>query len=239
MRILVLADIHSNWAALRAMPTDFDRCIVLGDLVDYGTQPLPCLDWVQRHADACIRGNHDHAVAQRVAAVGTTGYRRLAAATRPLHWKLLNPHHLKYLARLPVTAYFRAEETSLFLIHATPRDPMDEYLTTDVEGWRQRLTDVEAGLVCVGHSHIPFHLDLGNIQVLNPGSVGQPRDGDWRASYALIEDGQISLHRVEYDLDAAVKQVRESGIPGWAVELSEAVLRSGGALSREEMNAFV
>ncbi len=238
MRILVLADIHSNWAALSAIPTEFDACIVLGDIVDYGTNPLPCLDWVQRNADVCIRGNHDHAVAQRVQALGHSGYRRLAAATRPWHWEILEPQHLKFLARLPVTSYYRPTDLGLFLIHATPRDAMDEYLTQDAEGWRQRLSNIEADIVCVGHSHLPFHLDLDHIQVLNPGSVGQPRDGDWRASYALIEDGKISLHRVEYDIDAAVAQMRSSPLPEWAIQLSEALLRTGGALTKDEMNSF-
>ncbi|HWL11018.1 MAG TPA: metallophosphoesterase family protein [Planctomicrobium sp.] len=239
MRILVLADIHSNWAALNAIPEEFDCCVVLGDLVDYGTNPLPCLDWVRRHADVCIRGNHDHALAQRVPATGTSGYRRLASVTRPQHWELMEPQHFKFLGRLPVTSYLRDRQNCFFLIHATPRDPMDEYLGNDPEGWRQRLTGIDANFVCVGHSHLPFHLDLGDVQVINPGSVGQPRDGDWRASYAIIEDGKVSLHRVEYDLDAAIQQTRTSRIPGWAKELSEALLRTGGSLSKEEMNAFV
>ncbi len=238
MRILVLADIHSNWAALKAIPDDFDSCVVLGDLIDYGTDPLPCLEWVRHHASACIRGNHDHALAQRVPATGDSGYRRLAAVTRPQHWELMEPQHFKFLGRLPVTSYFRDPQHSLFLVHATPRDPMDEYLTEDVEGWKQRLVDVDAQFACVGHSHIPFHLDLGHIQVINPGSVGQPRDGDWRASYAIIDDGQVSLHRVEYDIDAAIRQICSSGIPDWAQALSEAILRSGGSLTKEQMNEF-
>jgi len=239
MRILVLADIHSNWAALNAMPVEFDRCIVLGDLVDYGTNPLPCLDWVRRHADACVRGNHDHSLAQRVPSPGSSGYRRLAGVVRPQHWELMEPQHYKFLARLPVTTYFRDDLSRYFLIHATPRDPMEEYLTNDVEGWRQRLVDIDADFVCVGHSHLPFHLKLETHQVLNPGSVGQPRDGDWRASYAMIEDGNVSLHRVEYDLDAAISQIRASRIPEWAQRLSEAILRTGGALTKEEMNSFL
>jgi len=238
MRILVVADIHSNWPALQAIPLDFDRCVVLGDIVDYGTDPVPCIDWVRRHAAAGVRGNHDHAVAQRVPAVGLSGYRRLAAVSRPLHWKLLDPARMKFLARLPVTTYFREGGMDLYLIHATPRDPMDEYLTNDKEAWRQRLDQVDARFVCVGHSHIPFHLDLGEIHVVNPGSVGQPRDGNWQASYAIIEDGQVSLHRVEYDLEATLRQMQSTGIPDWALQLSEAVLRNGGNLTREQMNQF-
>lgn len=237
MRILVVADLHSNWAALQAIPLEFDYCVVVGDLVDYGTDPLPCIDWVRRHADACVRGNHDHAVAQRVQAVGTSGYRRLAAATRPLHWELLDSSRLKYLARLPVTAYFRAQDCNLFLVHATPRDAMDEYLNADPEAWQQRLEGIEADFVCVGHSHIPFHLNLGRIQVVNPGSVGQPRDGDPRASYAIIEDGQVTLHRLEYDVEACLNQMQTSNVPAWVPELSRLILSSGGDVSKETMDA--
>jgi diadenosine tetraphosphatase ApaH/serine/threonine PP2A family protein phosphatase len=115
---------------------------------------------------------------------------------------------------------------------------MDEYLTLDEEGWKLRLEGIDADIVCVGHSHVPFHLNLGKIQVVNPGSVGQPRDGDWRASYAMIDNGQVSLHRAEYDLAGCLDQMRSVGVPPWSVRLSEEVLRRGGDLAREEMDAI-
>jgi putative phosphoesterase len=238
MRILVISDVHSNWTALQAIDQDFDRCLFIGDLVDYGTDPLPCIEWVRRHADATVRGNHDHAVAQRVPATGTTGFRRLAAATRPLHWERLDSRILKYLGRLPVTAHYRADDRNFLLVHATPRDPMDEYLTANADAWRQRLQGITADFVLVGHTHVPFHLDLEGMQVVNPGSVGQPRDGDPRASYAIIEDGEVSFHRVSYDIDACLEQMRSTGVDEWAVRLSEAVLTTGGRLTRDEMDAI-
>ncbi len=238
MRILVLGDIHSNWAALSAIDEKFDYCVFTGDLVDYGTDPLPCVEWIRRHASAAVRGNHDHAVAQRVPAVGATGFRRLARVTRPMHWEQLSPKQLKFLGRLPVTTHFRVDDISLLLVHATPRDPMDEYLSADPVSWKQRLADVDADIVCVGHSHIPFHLDLDGIQVLNPGSVGQPRDGDPRASYAIIEDGKVSLHRIEYDIEAAINQVKSIGVDDWVVELNAAIWRMGGKLTKEQMDQF-
>ncbi len=236
MRVLVIADIHSNWTALSAIKESFDQCVFVGDLVDYGTNPLPCIEWVRKHVNASVRGNHDHAVAQRVPALGKTGFRRLAAATRPLHWELLSPQHLKFLARLPVTSYYRAADINLFLVHATPWDPMDEYLAQNEEAWRIRLTDVTADFVCVGHSHTPFHLNLGNIQVINPGSVGQPRDGNPLASYAIIEDGQVHFHRVEYSIQDCLQQMRDVGVDEWTVKLNEAVLCSGGQMTKEQMD---
>ena len=136
MKVLLIADVHSNWPALRAVNETFDACLFLGDLVDYGMDPVPCIDWIKRHSTAAIRGNHDHAVAHRVIPRSGPGLRRLAAATRPLHWNLVGPHRLKYLSRLPLTRRLEIDGRSFFLVHATPRDPLDEYLTDDPEGWR-------------------------------------------------------------------------------------------------------
>jgi putative phosphoesterase len=230
MKILVLADIHANWPALAAIRETFDACLFIGDLVDYATDPVPCIDWVSSHGAISVRGNHDHAVAQHVPARSGAGFRALAAATRAIHWKILDPPRIKYLARLPVTRQVMLDGKMFYLVHATPRDPLDEYLAEDREAWKARLATIEADYVCVGHTHIPFHIDFGRLQLINPGSVGQPRDGDPRCSYAVIENGRIAFRRVEYDIDATVRQMRESGVDSWAVDLAEAVLRSGGRL---------
>lgn len=231
MRILLLADIHANWPALSAIREPFDVCLFLGDLVDYGTDPVPCIEWIQTRAAAAVRGNHDHAVAQKIVARGGSGFRELAAATRPLNWQLLAPSHLKFLSRLPVTRTVVIDDLRLALFHATPRDPMDEYLLDDPAGWQARLAGVEADLVCVGHTHVQFHLDLGNMQVVNPGSVGQPRDGDWRAAYAIIDKGKVELRRVEYDLEATLDQMRRTLTDPRALAIAEAALRTGGRIS--------
>ncbi|MCA9077186.1 MAG: metallophosphoesterase family protein [Planctomycetaceae bacterium] len=238
MRILVIADIHSNWHALDAIREPFDACLFVGDIVDYGTDPVRCITWAKNHVTAGIRGNHDHAVAQRITARGGRGFRRLAAATRPLQWDLIDQKRLKYLARLPVTQHVEVGGLSFFLVHATPRDPMDEYLTDDIDAWNDRLQTVKADFVCVGHTHIPCHLQLNDKQLLNPGSVGQPRDGDPRAAYAIIEDGKVHLRRVEYDIDATLEQMRSTGIDEWVVRLNEQVFRSGGNISRDEMESI-
>lgn len=236
MKILVIADIHSNWPALAAVEESFDACLFVGDLVDYGTDPMPCIQWAQQHVTAGVRGNHDHAVAQRVTARGGNGFRRLAAATRPLHWKLIDENCLRYLARLPVTQHAEIGGQRFFLVHATPRDPMDEYLTDDPDTWSERLRNVEADIICVGHTHVQCQLELSGKHLLNPGSVGQPRDGDPRAAYAIVENGVIHLRRVEYDIGVTLEQMKEAGAAPWAVKLAEEILRTGGALSREQMS---
>lgn len=235
MKILVLADIHSNWPALSAIRESFDACLFAGDLVDYATDPVPCVDWVRRNASAGVRGNHDHAVAQRVPVRDTVkGYRKLAAATRPVHWQLLDAKDLKYLARLPVTSRTVVGDLSFYLVHGTPRDPLDEYLGNDAEAWRKRLSGVDADFVCVGHTHVPFHLQLESVQVLNPGSVGQPRDGDPRCSYAVIENGTVEIRRVEYDIAETLRQMQASGVKAGDLELAEAVLKSGGRVPADD-----
>jgi putative phosphoesterase len=237
MKILILADIHANWPALAAIRERFDACLFLGDLVDYATDPVPCIDWVSAQGAISVRGNHDHAVAQQVSVSKGGGFRALAAATRPVHWKVLDPPRIKYLARLPVTRQVQLDGKSFYLVHATPRDPLDEYLVNDREAWKARLGSINADYVCVGHSHVPFHIDFGRLQLINPGSVGQPRDGDPRCSYAVLENGRLEFRRVEYDIDATLRQMRECGVGGWALELAEAVLRSGGRLDDAAVRA--
>jgi putative phosphoesterase len=228
MKILILADVHANWQALSAIQEPFDVCLFLGDAVEYGADPIPCIDWIRKHAKYAIRGNHDHSVVQRVPPPSGSGFRRLAAATRQQHWKVLTPSHFKYLSRLPVTQFVELDGRSFYLVHATPRDPMDEYLANDPEAWKQRLKGIDADFVCVGHTHLPLHLDLGRWQLLNPGSVGQPRDGDQRAAYAVIDNGKIEFRRVEYDIEAAIRQLRDSGLDDETLELAASILRNGG-----------
>jgi len=228
MKILVVSDIHANWPALQAIDESFDACLFLGDLVDYGTNPAPCIDWVRENATYAIRGNHDHAVAQRVPVRGGSPFRRLTAATRAAQYQALTPDALRYLARLPVSVSATLDDRRFHLVHGTPRDPMDEYLYEDPESWATRLRQVDADIVCVGHTHQQFHLKLDGIEVLNPGSVGQPRDGDPRAAYAVIEDGRVELRRVAYDIDESLEQMRMAGMEPWVLEMAEVVLRTGG-----------
>jgi len=233
MKILLLSDIHSNWPALQSIDESFDACLFSGDLVDYATDPVPCIDWVRRNVNAAVRGNHDHAVAQRVPVRKSTGLSRIAAVARPIHWEKLSSSHLKFVGRMPVTRRIELDGKVFYLVHATPRDPFDEYLKDDSEAWRSRLEGIEADYVCVGHSHMPFCIEAGQARVINPGSVGQPRDGDPRASYCVIENGEVSFRRVEYDIEQTIRNMAESGIEGQVLELAAHYLRTGGRLLPE------
>jgi putative phosphoesterase len=228
MKILVLADIHANWMALSAIRETFDVCLCVGDLVEYGTDPVPCIDWVRKYAHAAVRGNHDHATAQRVPTALTSGCRRLAAATRAHHLRVLQPTHFKFLARLPVTQSLEIDGKTFFLVHATPRDPMDEYLGADPEGWSARLQGIEADFVCVGHTHLPMDLQVDGKRLINPGSVGQPRDGDPRAAYVVIENGVVHFRRQAYDIDAAIEHLRYADLDEESFAIACEMLKTGG-----------
>ncbi|RUL88833.1 metallophosphoesterase family protein [Tautonia sociabilis] len=227
MRILVVSDIHANWPALAAIDEPHDVCLCLGDLVDYGPDPLPCVRWAMAHAHYCIRGNHDHGVAQGIEVSGDHGYRYLTGLTRQRHWSALGPAERRYLLQLPLMQRLTLHGKRYLLVHGTPRDPLDEYLMKDPETWARRVDGAEADIVCVGHSHMQFNLVAGGVVVLNPGSVGQPRDGDPRASYAVIEDGKILLKRVPYPIAETIARMDATDLPEGAKRLYAEGLRLG------------
>lgn len=227
MRILLLADIHANWPALQAIQEPFDVCLSLGDLVDYGLEPGPCIDWVRQRATHAIRGNHDHGVAQQVRVNGRNGFKYLTGVTRQLTQERITPHDRRYLGAMPVSKRLTLDNTKFLLVHATPRDPLDEYAIADVDFWSRRLGDIDAQVICVGHTHHPYVLEVGDKLVVNPGSVGQPRDGDPRASYAIIENQRVELKRIEYPVEDTVRTVLESNLPEPAKASLVEVFRTG------------
>lgn len=221
MRILVVSDIHANRAALEAVSEQasreaFDACLFLGDLVDYGLEPKPCIEWVRENATHAIRGNHDHGAAQEVFIQGVNGYRYLTSVTRRVTCEQLSEDERSYLGALPITRYLTINDKRFLLVHATPRDPFDEYGPPDAEFWRRRLEGIDVDYVCVGHTHVPYQLRVGKTTVLNPGSVGLPRDGDPRASYAIITSEGVELKRVAYPIADTLRVLRDSGLPDLA-----------------------
>ncbi len=227
MRILIVSDIHANWAALAAINEPHDVCLCLGDLVDYGPDPASCVRWAMEHAHYAIRGNHDHGVAQGIAVSGEIGYRYLTRVSRPHMWDALDAEERRYLLQLPLTQRITLGGKRIFMVHATPRDPLDEYLMKDPQTWAKRVHNVEADIVCVGHSHMQFNLSVEGMVILNPGSVGQPRDGDPRAAYAVIQDNKIELKRVEYPIEETVSRVEASTLPQRAKQMIAHSLRMG------------
>lgn len=232
MRILVVADIHGNSPALQAIQERCDLCLCMGDLVDYGPDPCSTVAWARQNATYIVRGNHDHGVAQGVAVSGEHGYRYLARTTREWTRQVLPEPDRQYLAQLPLYRYVTVAGKRFFLVHAVPQDPLDSYLMPNSPAWARQIADVEADYVCVGHTHFPFVLPIGNKTVINPGSVGQPRDGKPQAAYALIEDGRIELKRADYRVEQTIGQIGAIEIPTRAKQLAGEVLRSGGSCLR-------
>jgi putative phosphoesterase len=236
MRILVVADIHANWPALEAIHEPHDVCLCLGDLVDYALEPAPCVEWVRKHATHAVRGNHDHAVAQNVLISGRNGFKYLAGVTRVLTRERLGTDDLRYLADLPVTQTVTLDGTRFLLVHATPRDPLDEYARADPDFWSRRLENVDVDVVCVGHTHQPYALQVGDKLVINPGSVGQPRDGDPRASYVVIDQNRVEIKRVTYPVEETIRIVQESTLPDQAKAMLGEVFRTGTSVPRMDNN---
>jgi putative phosphoesterase len=228
MRILLLADLHANWPALRAIKEPFDVALVLGDLVDYGLEPAPCIQWVKQRAGHAVRGNHDHGVAQFVRVQGKNGFKYLTGVTRQVTQERVSADDRRFLGSLPVTKRLTLDGVKFLMVHATPRDPLDEYAIADADFWARRLADVDAQVVCVGHTHHPYILEVGDKLVVNPGSVGQPRDGDPRAAYAIIENQRVELKRIEYPVEETVTTVLQSSLPEPAKALLVEVFRTGG-----------
>jgi putative phosphoesterase len=228
MRVLVVADIHGNRAALEAIREPFDACLCVGDIVDYGPEPAACIDWVRANATHAVRGNHDHGVAQNVEVTGAGGFRYLTAVTRPLSVSQINPEQRRFLAALPTSRMFTLGRKRFLLIHATPRDPMDEYAPPDPDFWRARLAGLGVDYVVTGHTHQPYTLEVDGTLVVNPGSVGLSRDGDPRAAYAVIEDGQVQLKRADYPVEETLRAVEAFNPDAIAREMLGDVLRTGG-----------
>lgn len=232
MRILLLADIHGNRSALDAITEPHDACLCVGDLVDYGPEPGACIDWVKERVIACVRGNHDHGAAQNVEVQGVAGFRYLTAASRPLTVSGITADQRRYLAALPTSRMLTLDGKRFLLVHATPRDPMDEFAPPDAAFWAPRLAKVQADFVCVGHTHQPYVLKVGTVTVVNPGSVGLSRDGDPRASYAVIENGEVALKRVEYPVERTVDAVLASGLEPMAKKMLADLYRGGAHVQR-------
>jgi len=233
MRILVLADIHANWPALQAFKEPFDVCLFVGDLVDYGPDPAPCVDWVRKNCKYAVRGNHDHGVAQNVIVNGISGFKYLTGITRPLTRQRLPANDVRFLAELPVTTCVTLDQVRFLLCHATPRDPLDEYAPAEVEFWEKRLENVEADVICVGHTHVPYVLEAGGKLVVNPGSIGLPRDGDPRASCAILEGRKVELKRFEYPVEEVIAAVQATDLPEQAKKLLAEVYRTGEVRSHK------
>ena len=230
MRVAVISDIHGNIHALEAVLQAVekeapDEVWCLGDLVGYGPRPNECCAGVAERAPLCLAGNHDLGV---LGELDLADFADDAAAAARWTREALAPDARCYLEALRPSALRPGVE----LYHASPRDPVWEYVLSG-EAMVAALELTSEPVVLVGHSHVPIAFSsghelgygpaLGGAEadlsdqrwLLNPGSVGQPRDGDPRASYLVLdlERKRAWFHRVPYDLEITQREIREEGLP--------------------------
>lgn len=215
MRILILSDVHANAWALAAVERDagqFDHVICAGDTVNYGPAPAIAVAWLRQHGAIAVRGNHDHAVAFHADPKASPAKQPLAMSMRDWTRAQLGPDELAWLARLPLSLRWEIGGVCFAVVHATPFDPLYDYRLSP-QGYDAILDDVaaqvQADVLVVGHTHFPLARRHENLQIVNPGSLGQPLDGDVGAPYVLWEDGVVHRRRVEYDLEPVVCALRQ------------------------------
>lgn len=241
MRILVISDVHANVTALDAVLADagtVDEVWCLGDLIGYGPDPNEVIDRLRALPRlTCLMGNHDAALAGVMPFVAFNG-----DAQRSLEWQReqITADSLRFLEGLPSETLVRGKAS---LVHGSPRDPIWEYVINTLIA-RLNFEVFQTDYCFVGHSHVQcaFKLDMKNNRVsldilkvgepyaltpriiLNPGSVGQPRDRDPRAAYAIYEPERDlwTACRAEYDFKVVQERIRKSGLPErHAVRLAE------------------
>src|SRR5271167_4021087 len=227
MTVAVISDIHGNRHAFEATldavaASDAGELWCLGDLVGYGAEPDACVELAREHAAVCLAGNHDLAVTGKLP---LEEFSRGAALAVQWTQEVIGPENLAFLAALNP----QAQEGAVGLYHASPRDPVWEYVLSALLA--ELCLDVQRHRVClIGHSHVALSfvrdggslatgepqrdgasLDLASGEwLINPGSVGQPRDGDPRASWLLLDlaGHTASFKRAEYDVAGAAGAIR-------------------------------
>ena len=234
MRTAVISDIHANLEALQAVldhidTQNVDRIICLGDILGYGPSPVECVDLVAERCEWSLMGNHDFGVLYE-----PTNFN--VAAEQAAYWSReqfdlesdngMSAKRWEFLSRLRV----RVLEDDFLCVHGTPRRPINEYLfpedALNSPVKMQQIFELVDKYALVGHTHVPgvftdepdfyppddldgiYKLDGEDKAIINPGSVGQPRDLDPRASYVIIEDDCVRFFRLEYDIDAVASKIR-------------------------------
>lgn len=233
MKLLVISDVHANWPALQAIREEADAVVCLGDLVSYGPFPRECVAWVREHGMHVVRGNHDTALAYRVDPRAADFKRELAEATLAHHRRMLSCDEVAWLRELPTEARFRRDNYSFHAFHASPKDHLFSYrLTPDLsdEELKKEVEGVRADFVLLGHTHLPMSRGAWTKVILNPGSVGQPLDGNPRASYAVIKGGVAEIRGVAYDIEVTVAGIREMGLGEDVTRALIAILLTGKPL---------
>jgi putative phosphoesterase len=227
MRIVIISDLHANADALAALNEPYDELWVLGDLVNYGPEPEAVIDQVRRRATLIVSGNHDYAVGHASDPRCSPPFRAMAEATQRYTMTRLSDEDKAYLRGLPLTLTCVRDGRRVYLCHATPSDPLFAYCPPDSPQWIEEVAHVDADIVLVGHTHLPFINRIGLRQVVNPGSLGQPKHGGPQASYAVWQDGEITLRTVAYPLERTIHKLQQLPLPTDIVNALAHLLQTG------------
>lgn len=214
MQIGVISDIHSNIVALEAVLRKLEeerpeKILCAGDLVGYYPFPDQTVSRIRDVEALCVLGNHDFGL------ITDTPHEFNRMAKRALDWnrRNLSEENLVYLEELPETRRLIIDNIDIFVAHGSPSHPIDEYIwEKDIsEEFLDQSFETVPDVVILGHTHRPYVQIVGETVCLNPGSVGQPRDGDPRASFAVIdtESYEVNIHRVEYEIDWVAEETEE------------------------------
>jgi len=247
MRYALIADVHGNLPALRAVLTDAagppGSLYHLGDLVGYAPWPNEVVRELRAANIAGVAGNYDSTVATDHHHCGCRAEdeREEALAHRGYAWTLAHTdgETKRYLGSLPFRIDLRPQGGHLggpkvVLVHGTPLNNLTYWTEDRPDGFCSKMAEVAGAapgdvIVC-GHTHKPWHRVVAGVHFVNAGSVGRPKDGDWRACYLLLElaggEVRVDFRRVEYDIEEATRGIRASGLP---TEFAD-VLRTGGRL---------
>ena len=232
MKIVIISDIHGNLEALRAMPETFDELWVLGDLVSYGPNPAEVVNLVRKQATVVVRGNHDYAAGARTDPRCSSAFRAMAEATLAYADSQLSQEQRDYLARLPLLVERTVAGCRFLLCHAVPSEPLYTYCPGRSPRWAEETAKVRADVLLVGHTHIPFKLAIDGCTVVNPGSLGQPKHGQARASYAVWEDGWIELKSCAYPVAETIRKIQVMPVSEDVRQGLAEVLRTGSVPAR-------
>jgi predicted phosphodiesterase len=233
VRYAIIADIHANLAAFTAVLDDISQrgrvaeLWCLGDIVGYGPDPHQCIERLRQYVSICVAGNHDRAA---IGKLDIAYFNPEAAAACQWTAGQLSPDDIRYLESLPLVI----QRDRFTLVHGSPREPLLEYLISPQQA-TENLPYFDSLVCLVGHSHKPLLFALSQAGtfsrcellagatlpladgrlIINPGGVGQPRDGDPRASYAIYdaEAGSISHYRIPYDIADTQSRMMEYGLP--------------------------
>lgn len=230
MKILVLSDIHGNLAALNAIQESADMIFCLGDIVNYGPYPGECIEKIRGMTDKIVRGNHDNAIGRNMGCGCSEKYAELSNEGKVFTSTVLSNDEKSFLGNLPLTLDIQAKGKRFLFSHASPSGDIYKYLrpnTQDAE-FTAESKDINADVVFIGHTHLPMVREVNGITYINPGSVGQPRDGIPLASYAVWEDGHIEIKRVSYDIETTVLGLQQTTITPTHVATLSRILRCGG-----------